>query len=327
MEPLQRNNYEPQKSWKDLVREEILEGENGYARALDIFLILIIIASVAATILETIPSIHAEYGTLLLNVEILFTVIFTLEYLLRAITAKKTTKFIFSLTGIIDLISILPLFITIIFKGEQILNLVRLLRLARVVSRLIKATKNINKTSHLLLHIKNRLGTDEKILYYFKASRRRFILGYPLAVLILGTSLIEVVFRTITTELGIANYSITITAYILLFLSLAAIIRYELMTWYHRYAITTHGVMKSTGILHEEFKRTTHTYMADTYLNQSFLDKILNIGTVKVRTTGSEDQNIDLEDISKPAQVKRIIHDNIIRIHHAHYNTNTTHRQ
>ena len=98
---------------------------------------------------------------------------FTAEYLLRAISTEKPASYIFSFFGIIDLISILPLYLSIVFKGEQIVQVVRLLRLIRVFSRILRISHQMDELSLSFLHLKKHLMPNEKVLAHFRLSRKK----------------------------------------------------------------------------------------------------------------------------------------------------------
>jgi membrane protein YdbS with pleckstrin-like domain len=304
------NNY----TWRDFVRENILEGETFGAKVFDFFLVLIILASIAAAVIDSI-NLTGVSKSLLFNFEIFFTVVFTLEYLLRATCAKKPSSFMLSWSGLIDLISLMPLYLSFIVRSSSLLNLIRMLRLLRIFSRLFKIGRKIDSKSFFYQGMLRHLGTGEKILFYFKDSRRKFLFGYFFTYLFLIASLSEVLFGFISKSAGISNNVFLVVGYVLLAISLIMLVRYELKILSVRYAITSHRVLRSKGIIHEDFKSTTFAYIADVYLYQSLWERIIFIGEIKIKTTGNDYENIELNAIANPMKIKKVIHDNIMKVH------------
>lgn len=100
--------------------------------------------------LESVSSIGLKYHNIFHIFEWVITILFTIEYIARIITVKKPTKYIFSFYGIIDFLSTIPLYLSLIFLGSNYLVTVRALRLLRVfrilkISRYIGAEKNLRK--------------------------------------------------------------------------------------------------------------------------------------------------------------------------------------
>lgn len=296
-------------NWRDVIREGLLEGHTPVSRFFDFILLLLIILSVVVILLETIPFLFENFEPLFWRFEILFTVIFTTEYLLRIITSKNRLKFAFSFTGVIDFLSILPLYLMLL-GFSQAVGFVRLLRLLRIGSRVLRLSKDFNETMHFMTHIKDQLSPDEELLLYFKRSRKRFLLGYILVFTMLVFSIIEIVFNYFE------SFLINVGAYIVFVIAISLFLKYEVQTIYERYAITNHRVIRSRGILHEDFKGTTYRFIADVFLYQSFFDKVLRMGTVLIKTTGREQTgNLELTSVSKPAYIKNLIHQQMMTSH------------
>jgi len=81
---------------------------------------------------ESVSSVRASYGEVLHVVELVFTGIFTIEYMLRLFAVKRPWKYVFSFYGIVDLLSILPTFVELLLPGAASLRVIRMLRLLRV---------------------------------------------------------------------------------------------------------------------------------------------------------------------------------------------------
>lgn len=122
-------------------------------KAFDIGLLIVILLSVFTIMLETVEGVDQKFHKELILLEWLFTIVFTLEYALRIFVSKKPLKYIFSFYGIIDLLSILPMFLSIFIKGSHILSSLRILRLLRLfrVFRLMEFMQESSKLKVALL--------------------------------------------------------------------------------------------------------------------------------------------------------------------------------
>jgi voltage-gated potassium channel len=118
--------------WRNTLYRIIFHTDTFWGRTFDIFILIIIILSIVAVMLESVAEISAEYGTELRIIEWIFTVLFTIEYVLRIWTSPKPVKYIFSFLGIIDFLAITPAFLGIFFGGTQALIIFRSIRLIRV---------------------------------------------------------------------------------------------------------------------------------------------------------------------------------------------------
>src|SRR5690606_9662887 len=145
------------KSRLDLIRQRlyiIIYGVNTPAgKAFDIGLLVAILLSVFTIMAETIEGIDQRFHRELIVLEWIFTVLFTIEYLTRIFVSKKPLRYIFSFYGIIDLISILPMFFSLFLAGSHILSSFRILRLLRLfrVFRLIEFMQESSRLKVALL--------------------------------------------------------------------------------------------------------------------------------------------------------------------------------
>ncbi len=125
---------------KQSLNEIIFEADTKSGKIFDVALLIIILISVVLVMLESVPGIRKEHGDLLIMLEWIITLVFTVEYFLRIAIVKKAWKYIFSFYGIIDLLSVLPTYLSLIFVGTQSLIVIRMLRLLRVF-RILKLTR------------------------------------------------------------------------------------------------------------------------------------------------------------------------------------------
>ena len=119
-------------NWKDILYVIIFRANTKAGKRFDIALLIAILISVAIILMDSVPSIHAKYGAKLFFLEWTFTVLFTIEYIIRILIVSRKKKYILSTTGIIDFLSILPAFLSIFLGGYQFLMVLRSLRLLRV---------------------------------------------------------------------------------------------------------------------------------------------------------------------------------------------------
>lgn len=110
----------------------IFEADTPAGKIFDLFLILAIVASVGVTFLDSVQTFHEAHARILTFLEITFTVLFALEYLLRLWCAKRPLKYGKSFFGIVDLIGWLPSVVGFFIPGSEVLTTFRVLRVLRV---------------------------------------------------------------------------------------------------------------------------------------------------------------------------------------------------
>ncbi|KQS34477.1 ion transporter [Pedobacter sp. Leaf194] len=114
------------------LHEIIYESNTKAGKAFDVTLLFAIFASIMVVMLDSVVSIHKHHGNLFNILEWVFTALFTVEYFLRLISIKKPWQYVFSFLGLIDLISLIPSYLSIFIPGAQALLVFRALRLLRV---------------------------------------------------------------------------------------------------------------------------------------------------------------------------------------------------
>ncbi len=147
---------------RKLIYKIIFEADTPKGKAFDIFLLISIILSVVVVFLDSVNSVHSVYGHELYIAEWFFTILFTIEYVLRIYSAKKRWQYILSFYGLIDLLSILPTFISFLLSGTQFLIVIRTLRLMRIF-RILKLDRYVGASSFLSSSIK---ASRHKILVF-----------------------------------------------------------------------------------------------------------------------------------------------------------------
>lgn len=126
--------------WRSKLHEVIFEADTLAGRAFDLVLILSISLSVLAVVLDSVASMHDRWGDALYLAEWVFTILFTIEYILRIVSVRQPTRYIFSFFGLVDLLAILPTYLSVIVPGSQYLLVIRLLRVLRIFRVLKLAT-------------------------------------------------------------------------------------------------------------------------------------------------------------------------------------------
>lgn len=147
---------------KAKIHEIIFEADTKEGKAFDVALLIFIVISIVATMLETVASIKEEYGTLLVTIEWIVTVFFTIEYLLRIYSSKNPWSYVFSFYGIVDLLSIFPTYFGIFNPSTKSMAVIRSLRLLRVF-RVLKLGNFLNAYESLNAAIKE---SKNKILVF-----------------------------------------------------------------------------------------------------------------------------------------------------------------
>ncbi|WP_213954607.1 ion transporter [Variovorax sp. dw_954] len=120
----------------------IFEADTRAGKAFDVGLIIVILASVTAVVLDSVASIHARFAFELRVFEVLVTATFTIEYLVRLACVRRPDRYAFSVFGIIDLLALLPTYLAVLVPGLHALIDVRVLRLLRVF-RVFKLTEYV----------------------------------------------------------------------------------------------------------------------------------------------------------------------------------------
>lgn len=121
-----------QTSLRHRIHEIIFEADTALGLIFDVLLLVAILASVIVVCLETVETLADRYGNLFLIAEWVFTILFTVEYLLRLYCVKRPIRYATSFFGIIDLLAVLPTYIGLLFLNAPHLAVVRSFRLLRV---------------------------------------------------------------------------------------------------------------------------------------------------------------------------------------------------
>ena len=163
------------RAWRVRLHEVIFEADTPAGRAFDVGLLVAILVSVAAVMLESVADIRREYGWLLRAVEWTITIAFTIEYVLRLAAVDHPWRYARSFLGVVDLLAIGPTYLALLVPEAQSLIVIRTIRLLRVF--------RILKLAHFL-------GEAQQLLQALRASYRKitvFLGAIVSTVVIMGT--------------------------------------------------------------------------------------------------------------------------------------------
>ncbi|MCQ1536632.1 ion transporter [Methanosarcina sp. KYL-1] len=154
-------NRPPESNWRNTLYTIIFEADTPAGKLFDEVLILSILLSVIVVMLDSVSSIAVRYGNLFYILEWVFTILFTVEYFLRLICVGRPLRYATSFFGIIDLMAILPTYLSLLLPGSRYLLVIRSLRLLRVFR---------------VLKLAQYLGEADLLIRALRASRRKITL-------------------------------------------------------------------------------------------------------------------------------------------------------
>jgi voltage-gated potassium channel len=135
-------------NWRERLHEVIYESNTTAGKVFDVSLLVLILASMLIVVLDSIAAWRKDYGHIFNILEWIFTIIFTIEFLLRLISLKNPWRYVFSFLGLIDILAIIPSYLSIFFAGAESLLVLRALRLLRIF-RIFKLSHFISEMRFL----------------------------------------------------------------------------------------------------------------------------------------------------------------------------------
>ena len=169
------DNRPQTENWRRKLHTIIYEADTPGGKLFDVVLLLAIGLSVLAVALESVASVRAVHGETLRAVEWFFTILFTVEYMLRLISVQRPLQYARSAFGIIDLLAIFPTYLALLIPGAQTVLVIRVLRLLRVF-RVFKMAAYLQEAEVLRRAL---WASRQKIVV--------FLLGVLTAVVIIGS--------------------------------------------------------------------------------------------------------------------------------------------
>lgn len=175
-----RSEQSPPSGVRAWLHEVIFESDTPAGKAFDVALLWTILLSVLAVMLESVGPIRAHYGATIRIAEWAFTVLFTLEYVLRLVAVRRPILYARSFYGLVDLLALLPSYVSLLLPGAQSLLVVRVVRLLRVFR---------------VLKLVSFLGEAEVLLTALRASRPKItvFLGAVLSTVVIMGSVMYLV--------------------------------------------------------------------------------------------------------------------------------------
>ncbi|MDY0779549.1 ion transporter [Tenacibaculum sp. IB213877] len=153
------------RTWREILHEVIYEADTRQGKLFDIILLGMILISILLVMLESINDIDDKYHDQLYIAEWVVTIIFSLEYIVRIISIRRPSKYIFSFYGIIDFLSTIPMYLSMLFVGTHSLVALRALRLLRVF-RILKLSRFIGESNQLMVALNASKAKIGVFLYF-----------------------------------------------------------------------------------------------------------------------------------------------------------------
>jgi voltage-gated potassium channel len=170
----------PLKPWQHRLHTVIFEADTPRGKAFDVALLILIVVSVVAVLLESVTSLRIAHGSFLRAVEWTVTLLFTIEYILRLICVGRPLRYAFSFYGLVDFLAIFPTYLSLFVSGTQTLIVIRALRLLRVF--------RVLKLAHFV-------GEERMLKAALRASLRKIIIfiGAVLTVVLIVGALMYLI--------------------------------------------------------------------------------------------------------------------------------------
>jgi len=176
--------------WRVRLHEVIFEADDRPGKLFDTVLIIAILASVTVVILDSVQTMPAWADSLFVVLEWFFTLLFTVEYVLRIIVVRKSWRYIFSFYGIVDLLAILPTYLGLVIPNAHEMIVIRMLRLLRIF-RVFKLVR--------------LLGEADALRRAFYASRHKIAVFFTAMLIII--TIMAALMHIVETNAGNEDFS------------------------------------------------------------------------------------------------------------------------
>ena len=171
-------------TYRDRLHEIIFEADTPAGRVFDLALIASILASIGVVMLSSVTAVSSGYGSLFYGLEWFFTVLFTVEYVLRLYCVRRPLSYALSFYGLVDLMAIAPTYISLFLPGGQAFLVIRVLRLLRVF-RVLKLVQYLREAQLLFQAFRD---SGRKIIVFLFTVATLVIICGTLMYLIEGAS-------------------------------------------------------------------------------------------------------------------------------------------
>jgi voltage-gated potassium channel len=173
--PRMKQETFPGQGWRHKLYVIIYEADTRAGKLFDVVLLWLIVLSVVLVMLESVEDINARYHALFNVAEWIITILFSIEYIARILIVRRPLSYIFSFYGLIDLLSTIPKYLSLLLVGTQVLVVFRSLRLLRVFR---------------ILKLHQYVGESQKLMHALRASRTKisvFLFAILIICVVLGT--------------------------------------------------------------------------------------------------------------------------------------------
>lgn len=170
----------PAEGWRSRWHEIIFEADTPNGKTFDLTLLVLILLSIVIVMLESVADIRTRHGTLLRGIEWCLTGIFTIEYVVRLMIVKRPLAYARSFYGIVDLLAIIPTYLSLVIVGSHSLIVIRGLRLLRIF--------RVLKLAHFV-------GEAQVLRRALRSSSRKIIifLGFILTMVVIVGSMMYLI--------------------------------------------------------------------------------------------------------------------------------------
>lgn len=153
------------KSWRTRCFDIVFGYETIAGRVFDVALVIIILISVGVVLADSVSALNHRFGTHFMALEWFFTFLFTVEYVVRLSIVRKPIRYARSFYGVVDLLALLPTYLSLLFPGLQYLAVMRVLRILRIFE--VLHIRRYKRASGVLLD--TLLGSWRKIIVFLMA--------------------------------------------------------------------------------------------------------------------------------------------------------------
>ncbi len=142
------------KKWKRQVYRIIYRADTPLGKLFDICLLVLIALSAFIVMMESVPTFDLEYHVYFIVLEIIISIIFTIEYILRIVTIRNKRSYVFSFFGLIDLLAIVPFYLSLFFPITKYFLIIRMLRMLRIF-RILNLLDFMNDGTFIIRALRN----------------------------------------------------------------------------------------------------------------------------------------------------------------------------
>lgn len=160
-----RQKPEQAPPWRHTLHEIIFEAGTPAGKLFDLALIICILLSILVVMVDSIPRLHMRFDTIIHYTEWFFTLLFTLELILRLLSVRRPWRYAVSFFGLVDILAVLPTYLSLLIPSTHYLMVIRVLRLLRIF-RVFKLVPYVGEAQALLAALR---ASRRKILVFLSA--------------------------------------------------------------------------------------------------------------------------------------------------------------